>query len=313
MTSLMIIPSELLPNIALFAIRARNLSAWNVISKEFRAVASQFDEAISEVEFRDRDPIIYASLSSASGDGRATWKERLQRLIELRKKVSEQTPLRGYSTCDMVLHKHPSNGFQLRLGLVRGVVVVHSLRKIPGFVSAAETFLGPLGIPVRAQTTSNSPGEAEPEGGSVRLGLVRGVVVVHSLRKIPGFVSAAEIFLGPLGIPAAQTTSNSPGEAEPAGGSAVMDLVIVSIDGSKVSDFSTFESYFDEINGAGGELSHWRFICIPRTHSDEGVSSLPSEFLLAPPVLPRHALELRRLRQGLEVTDDDSEVGEVVG
>mmetsp|Transcript_42271 Transcript_42271/g.95613 ORF Transcript_42271/g.95613 Transcript_42271/m.95613 type:complete len:262 (-) Transcript_42271:174-959(-) len=260
MTSLMIIPSELLPNIALFAIRARNLSAWNVISKEFRAVASQFDEAISEVEFRDLDPIIYASLSSASGDGRATWKERLQRLIELRKKVSEQTPLRGYSTCDIVLHKHPSNGFQLRLGLVRGVVVVHSLRKIPGFVSAAETFLGPIGIPVRAQTTSNSPGEAEPEGGSV-----------------------------------------------------LMDLVLVSIDGSKVSDFSTFESYFDEINGAGGELSHWRFVCIPRTHSDEGVSSLPSEFLLAPPVLPRHALELRRLRQGLEVTDDDCEVDEEVG
>ena len=255
---MMAIPSELLSNIALFALsRARNLSAWNVISKEFRAVASQFDEAISEVEFRDRDPIIYASLSSASGDGRATWKESLQRLVELRK-LSEQTPLRGYSTCDMVLHKHPSNGFQLRLGLVRGVVVV------------------------------------------------------HSLRKIPGFVSAAEIFLGPLGIPVCETTSNFPGEAEPAGGSAVMDLVIESIDGSKVSDFSTFKSYSDEINGAGGELSHWRFICIPRTQAGEGLSSLPSEFRLAPPVLPRHVLELRRLRQGLEVIDDDVKFDEEV-
>ena len=143
---------------------------------------------------------------------------------------------------------------------------------------------------------------------------MRGAVAVHSLRKIPGFVSAAETFLGALGIPVrAQTTSNSQGRADPAEGSAVMDLVLVSIDGSKVSDFPTFESYFDKINGAGSELSHWRFICIPRTQADEGLSFLPSEFRLALPVLPRHALELRRLRQGLEVTDDDSEVGEVVG
>ena len=243
---------DLLSLIAGYALsQTRDMIALNVVSKEFSVVTSLHSEAIFESDFRNRDPILQASLSSASGDGHPSWKERLQRIIELNNSATEQTLLRGYAHIDLVLHKHPSNGFQLRFGLVHDIVAVHSLRYVHGVVSAAETFLRPLGISAYADTASIT-------------------------ERLSG------------------------------GGLANMKIVLVSIDGSKVSDFSTFDSFFNEAICAA-ELSLFRFICVPQTQASELSFSLPDEVRLAIPLFEARVDELRQVRQGLVVTDDDDE------
>ena len=124
----------------------KELTAFNSISHDFRTATTCIDSKVWELEFEARDPALHACIS-ACGDDRASWRERVRRIEDIAKGFNRQAPVPEFASVDVVLHNHPSHGFQVNVGVVEGAVVAYSLRKQAGVVSSSELVLGSLGLP----------------------------------------------------------------------------------------------------------------------------------------------------------------------
>ena len=231
--------TDILSIIGEFALEnVKDLTAFNSISLDFRTATTCIDSKVWELEFKARDPALHACISACSDD-RASWRERVRRIVDTAKVFNRQAPVPEFATVDVVLHNHPSHGFQVNLGVVQDAVVAYSLRRQAGVVSSSELVLGSLGLPF---------------------------------------------------------------DDDPKVLAAGMALILVSVDGVKVSDRHDFEEVIRAIKGSG-ELSHWRFICLA---SDDVSTALPAVCQFAPTPVQ----ELRRQRRALEMTGEDDDDGE---
>eukprot|EP00614_Pseudopedinella_elastica_P032533 CAMPEP_0172617386 /NCGR_PEP_ID=MMETSP1068-20121228/70219_1 /TAXON_ID=35684 /ORGANISM="Pseudopedinella elastica, Strain CCMP716" /LENGTH=259 /DNA_ID=CAMNT_0013423137 /DNA_START=48 /DNA_END=827 /DNA_ORIENTATION=+ len=168
------IPTDSLSVIGEYALdNVKDLTAFNAIAHGFRTATTCIDSKAWELEFKARDPDLHACIS-ACGDERNSWRERVRRIVDTTKMFSEQALVPGFASVDVVLHNHPSHGFQVNIGvdLVRDAVVVHSLRKEAGVQSSSEIFLGPLGAPF-----NDDPTKAEPAFTTLYLVSIDGVEV----------------------------------------------------------------------------------------------------------------------------------------
>ena len=212
------IPTDSLSVIGEFALGSKNeLAAFNAIARGFRTATTCIDSKVWELEFKARDPDLHACIS-ACGDERNNWRERVRRIVDTSKMFSRQAPVPGFASVDVVLHNHPSHGFQVNIGVEQDAVVVYSLRKEAGVQSSSEIFLGPLGLPFNDDPTNVT--------------------------------------------------------------SALTTLYLVSIDGVEVSTLSGPEELIRVVRGSGsGELSHWRFVCLP---SNDTETAIPTVCRFAP-------------------------------
>eukprot|EP00614_Pseudopedinella_elastica_P028950 CAMPEP_0172627392 /NCGR_PEP_ID=MMETSP1068-20121228/155978_1 /TAXON_ID=35684 /ORGANISM="Pseudopedinella elastica, Strain CCMP716" /LENGTH=196 /DNA_ID=CAMNT_0013437259 /DNA_START=221 /DNA_END=808 /DNA_ORIENTATION=+ len=110
-------------------------------------------ESIWEAEFKSRYPVLHCARVSTVGDSQKTpWRDRVRKIENIAKNTRlQKPPPSGIPVCDVVLFKHPSSGFMMKLGRFRNAVVAYGLRKVENVVSSAEELLRPFGLPVDDQ------------------------------------------------------------------------------------------------------------------------------------------------------------------
>ena len=131
------------------------------------------------------------------------------------------------------------------------------------------------------------------KGFLVNIGELHGAMVLYGLREEKGILSSAEEFLMPFGLPIFKSLNDS--KMAEAGDYA---LVLASIDGSRISEFSCFEEAVESIKNAP-TLCRFRFVFMR-------VSDMPTripETCRTIGVNPGSAAQA--LRRGLEIGDDD--------